>query len=105
MALTRLGNIWVSLRDPYRAATFYEQALDVRRPSATGNPKPISIGNWPSSWRRSTGTIRLSFAQQTASILKEINHPHADWFAKHVEQFRNGKATIGGRQRPECVPN
>src|SRR5205814_9286885 len=31
-------------------------------------------------------------AQTTASILMEIGHPHADWFAQHVEQFRAGSS-------------
>jgi len=97
MALTRLGNIYSGLRDRDRAAANYEQALSVAH--SLGDRQAEADLNWQlavldEEARRHAQAIQR--AQQTASILKSIQHPHADWFANHVEQFRNGKATSTG---------
>jgi tetratricopeptide (TPR) repeat protein len=97
MALTRLGNIYSGLRECDRAAAHYERALTVAH--SLGDRQAEADLNWQlavideEANRHEQAILR---ARQTASILKEMHHPHADWFANHVEQFRAGKATTVG---------
>jgi tetratricopeptide (TPR) repeat protein len=96
MALYRLGNVWVSLRDAYRSASFYEQALTVAK--TVGDRQHEADINWQLAIiNEEIGRHdqAVSRAQTTVSILKEIGHPHADWFAQHIEQFQSGGTRTG----------
>lgn len=96
MALYRLGNVWTSLRDPIRSGTFYEQALAVAK--AIGDRQHEAELNWQLAiinediGRREQALLR---ANTTVAILRDIQHPHADWFADHVQQFAGGAIRAG----------